>query len=228
VKKHNTKKNTGKYRRFSPAEDRALRKLFPHVPTAEVARILGFTLGAVYSRAQRLGIKKSRALREALMRGAVERCLHYGAATRFVRGQQPHNAGKKMWWDPGRSVLTRFRPGQRPPTWMPVGSVRVTHEGYLQRKLTDTGYTPRDWVGLHTIKWQRYRGPIPPGHALVFRDGDKRNVKLSNLELVSRAELMRRNSVHRLPEELKEVIRLNGVIKRTVRKYAQKQTQRSA
>jgi HNH endonuclease len=52
--------------------------------------------------------------------------------------------------------------------------------------------------------------------ALVFRDGDKANMALDNLELVTRAELMRRNSVHRNHPQIVELLRLRAVITRKI------------
>jgi hypothetical protein len=52
---------------------------------------------------------------------------------------------------------------------------------------------------------------IPEGHALLFKDKNRNNCAIENLELVTRAELSRRNCVwHTWPLELKQVIRLNN------------------
>jgi hypothetical protein len=114
---------------------------------------------------------------------------------------------------------TQFRKGSRPHTWQPIGATRITDDGYLQRKVTDTGYTPRDWVGEHVLLWTAAHGAPPPGHAVIFRDGDKRHVSLENLELVSRADLMRRNSIHAvLPPGLKAAVFQLGILRRALRR----------
>ena len=75
---------------------------------------------------------------------------------------------------------------------MPIGSERVTKDGYLQRKVTDTGYTPKDWVAVSHIEWEKHSGrKVPKGHAVIFRDSNNRNFAPANLELISRADLMR-------------------------------------
>lgn len=51
---------------------------------------------------------------------------------------------------------------------------------------------------------------------MAFRDGDRRNVTLDNLECVSRAENMRRNTIHRYPPELKQAIRAVAKLRRTL------------
>src|ERR1700743_1887372 len=83
---------------------------------------------------------------------------------------------------------TSFKPGYRSKSWVPIGTERVTSMGYLQRKVTDTGRAADDWVAVHVLNWEAENGPIPAGHLLAFRDGDKTNVDVANLELISRGE----------------------------------------
>ena len=52
---------------------------------------------------------------------------------------------------------------------------------------------------------------------VCFKDGNKTHIALNNLELLTRAERMRRNTIHRYPEELKSAIRAIGKLKRTIR-----------
>ena len=56
----------------------------------------------------------------------------------------------------------RFKPGNRPWTHRPVGAQRITKDGYLQRKVSDTGYTPRDWTGEHILMWEAVLCPWIP------------------------------------------------------------------
>ncbi len=121
---------------------------------------------------------------------------------------------KKIRQDWGSA--TRFKKGQKPHTWLPVGSTRVSADGYLQRKISDTGYPPRDWKGIHILLWEEHFGPIPTGHCVCFKDNNKQNVVIDNLELITRAERMRRNSIHRYPPELKSAIRVISKLKRTI------------
>ena len=115
----------------------------------------------------------------------------------------------------GRSAETRFKPGTVPPNHKPLGSERVV-DGYLQRKMTDTGYPPRDWVPVHVLIWREAHGPVPPDHAVRFKDGDRRNFDLANLECISRADLMRRNTRHNLPKPLADIIALRAALNRKI------------
>lgn len=55
---------------------------------------------------------------------------------------------------------------------------------------------------------------MPPGHAVVFLPGRRttelERITLDAIELVTRAELMKRNTLHRLPPEVVDLCRLRG------------------
>lgn len=102
----------------------------------------------------------------------------------FQKGIVPFNAGTKGVMSSNR---TSFKKGNKPHNWRPIGFERVSRDGYLQRKVTDTGCTKDDFVEVHRLVWEENNGPIPAGHIVIFIDGDKMNVEPENLELVSRA-----------------------------------------
>lgn len=106
-----------------------------------------------------------------------------GRDGRFKKGNRPSpKAGAK---GPNR---TSFKKGRKPHTWRPIGTERITKEGYLQRKVSDTGNTVRDYVEVHRLLWEEHHGPIPGGHVVIFKDGDRTNIVIENLMLVSRAD----------------------------------------
>jgi hypothetical protein len=161
-------------------------------------------------------------LRESQLRSFVRNhAIQSGRTGRFANGHRPFNKGMKGWQAGGRSAETRFKTGNRPQTWVPVGSTRVIKDGILQRKISDTGYTPRDWQSVHSMLWEEHHGPVPKGHIVVFRDGNNKNICIENLELISMTENMRRNSIHRLPEALADVCRIRGVLNRHINKSRQ-------
>jgi hypothetical protein len=92
----------------------------------------------------------------------------------------------------------------------------MSDDGYLQRKISDSHITRRDYVGWHHLVWRMHDREIPPGHALVFRDGDRTNCDINNLECISRGELMRRNSVHNYGPEIATLTQLRGAITRQI------------
>jgi hypothetical protein len=208
---------------WTPEEEEQLRTLYPDTPTKDLAKRFGRTLGQVYRKANKMGLNKSEVYLASPHACRLRRGDHIGAKTQFTKGQKPWNAGMTGLKPKGRSAETTFKTGNKPHTWKPIGTERITDDGYLQRKVSDTGYPPRDWVGVHVLVWQEHHGPIPKGCTVVFKNGNKQDVRIENLEMISRQELMRRNTIHRYPPALKEVIRLAGKLKRTIEDAHEKQ-----
>ena len=112
-----------------------------------------------------------------------------GAAYRFRCGQVPYTKGRK--WDEYMPEESRekcrtgwFRKEQKPHNWMPVGSEVVKGDGYLWRKIAE----PNMWRQVHILEWEKAHGPIPKGMCLTFLDGNRQNLALDNLMLISRRE----------------------------------------
>jgi len=208
----------GPRHKWTPLQLEALREWFPHTKTAKVADALGLTVELVNRKAYRLGLKKTPEYLASDDACRLRRDAKAGILYRFPKGNQPWNKGVKGVSYPG-SEATQFKKGQKSHTWKPLGTERLSKEGYLQRKMFDTGCTRRDFVAVHHLLWREHFGEIPEGHKIAFKDGDKTNIVIGNLELVTDAEMMRRNTIHNLPRELKQVIQLNGAIKRRIKKH---------
>lgn len=194
-----------------------LREFYPGQRTAEVAALLHCSVNSVHHKAGQLGIKKTREAIAQRAREAMADPNHPARRSQFHKGMTTWNKGIP-YQSGGRSVETQFKVGTPAMNWLPIGSERIRSDGYRERKLTDTGVTYRDFVLIHHIVWEEAGREIPTGHALIFKDGDKANFALDNLELISRAELMRRNSVHNLGPEVFAAKQLLGAIKRQINK----------
>lgn len=194
-----------------------LRRDYPDKDTKLLATKLKRTVIGCYQQAQLAGLKKSTAYAERKKARERETLRRAGVPHRFGKGHVPANAGlRRPGYAPGRMRKTQFKKGELPHTWKPIGSERV-NDGYLQRKVTDTGYSPRDWVPVHILIWQEAHGPVPPQHTVCFKDKDRTHIAVDNLELLSRQELMRRNSYHtNYPKEIGELIQLRGAIQRQI------------
>jgi hypothetical protein len=211
-------------RHYTPEDEFIVRKLYPRTSNAEIAEIIGRTPRNVGQFARKLGLKKSPAYIERAKPG------------QFHRGQTPPNKGlRRPGWAPGRMASTQFktgRPASEARNYVPVGSLRVTKDGYLERKVTDDAsvYPARRWVAAHRLVWEAAHGPIPAGHVAVFKPGcrttDVERITPDAVELVTRAELMRRNTFHRLPPELREVIQLTGALKRKINNRSKDRAER--
>ena len=202
---------------WTDPDDALMRKNYPDMSAAELAQLLGCSVSAVYNRANILGLKKSTAFLNGPKSGRAG-LADRGAQTRFKKGFTPWNAGMKGLDIGGKA--TRFKPGRRPLTWVPVGTEVETKDGYLKRKIRDDaapGMSRHNWQLVHIIVWEEANGPMPKNHCLRFRDGNKKNCSLDNLELITRAENAKRNTIHRYPPEVKQAIRLVGKLKRKIR-----------
>ena len=109
--------------------------------------------------------------------------LNTGFNGQFKKGNVPANKGKKGFMGANR---TSFKKGNTPYNYKPVGSERITKDGYIEVKVSD----PNKWRLKHIIIWERENGKVPKGYVLVFGDGNKNNLDISNLILISRKQLL--------------------------------------
>lgn len=195
---------------------------FANSRTQDLADALGVAYSQVAKLAQKLGLKKC----PEWMASGGGNYLDgtKGAGWRFKPGHASWIKGKKMGPEWGKK--THFKPGQRSINWQPIGSYRVA-AGYLQIKLHDTGYHVRDWVMVHRHVWEQAHGPIPAGMRLAFKPGrfstEAAAITPDALELVTPAEVMRRNTRHNLPPELNELIYTRAALTRAINSKAKEQ-----
>ncbi|CDF86369.1 conserved hypothetical protein [Pseudomonas knackmussii B13] len=204
-------------KRWLPADDERLRELYGTQSAEEVAELLGRTLSAVVSRASSLGLGKrpwtkadEDQLREIYPRSDMaDICRITGRTTTALRARAAI-LGIKRVDSPNRRLanqrhseyLRRCREeGFRNSTTAPIGAEAV-HGGKLYRKVADTGDSHQDWKLMHRVIWEEVNGPIPEGNLVVFRDGNTKNLTIENLELITKAERMRRHSIARYPREI--------------------------
>lgn len=209
------------YKIWTSDECDLLKSLYPDTATAEIAAKMGVRVNQVHGKASALGLKKSAEYLASDLACRMRRGDNIGAAYQFKPGAAPWNKGIKFD-SGGRSHQTRFKPGMRPHTWRPIGTERISKDGILERKITDTGITKHDYVAVHRLAWIERHGPIPAGCAIVFRDGNPSNLDIGNLECVTRAELMRRNSCHNYGKEIAQLVQLRGAITRQINKRERK------
>jgi hypothetical protein len=215
-------------RPWTRADDALLRAIYPEMYTADVAHWLGRTVCSIYGRSDKLGLNKSAGYLASDTACRLRRDNNaVGAPHRFPKGHVPANKGlRRPGWSAGRMKETQFKKGQRGSNWRPVGSHRLV-DGYRYTKVSDERFVPwtRNWKPTHVLLWQEHHGPVPPGHALKFVNGDRTDVRLENLELITRRELMLRNSMHNLPAPLPQTIQLLGALKRQINRRTRNEQQ---
>lgn len=215
-------------RPWTPAQLAELRARYPDEPTAPLAKALGHSLSSTYARAHALGLHKSAEFMSRVESGRLASGRWApgstpGLKTRFLPGHASWNKGK--CYNPGgRSVETRFRPGQASRRWDPavycVGALRITTDGCL---LIRVGPGPKEWMMMTRYAWWSATGHLPRRDQVVrAKNGDPHDCRIENLELVTRRENMLKNSVHTLPKPLAQLVQLRGALVRKIRNQERK------
>lgn len=168
-----------------------------------------FDMAQISKKAQRIGIRKSDdyKLRE----------INKG---RLPPGNIPWNTGQH-YNAGGKAKDTQFKPGSTPPNTCAVGTQRVNDKGYIEIKIEE-GEGRKKWKLLHREVWQRNHGKPPKGSIIIFKDHNKNNCAIENLQLITKEQLMLENSGHNYSEDLKEVMRLKAAITRKINRYAKR------
>lgn len=201
--------------KWSESDIAYLCAYYPGRPTHEVAKGLGRTYSATSQKARNLGLTKTDEYLSSESAGR-HNLIEGGKKHRFTKGHKTWNKG--LSWDSGgRSSETRFKPGDKPQTWQPVGTERKNKDGLLERKVSDTGVNREDWRPVHVLEWERHNGTVPGGCIVVFKNRDRDDIRIENLECITRAENMRRNSYLRYPKEVADAIRMRGALNRKIK-----------
>ena len=143
--------------------------------------------------------------------------------SKFQKGHTPFSKGKK--WDEymspesqARSRMTTFRKGDVPHNVQPLGSISIM-SGYWVMKVTNVGNQHQKWKFLHRLLWEKENGPIPKGMNVVFRNGDRSDIRMENLILMNNKEMARYTPVDDSEPEMQ---RFSEIIARVAAKVAEK------
>jgi hypothetical protein len=112
-----------------------------------------------------------------------------GRTGRFERGHVPFTKGKRQeeYMSPAgieKASKTRFKKGNKPHNWLPVGTVTTKSDGYLWIKTAE----PDKWMQYQRWIWLQAGRTIPDGCLVTFLDGNNRNFNLDNLAVVTEGE----------------------------------------
>ena len=178
-------KNKGPQHIWSDEEKQYLAEITPGRGYKEIQSMMSCKFGFDYTRHQ--------------IKGAITRNkLNTGRTGRFEKGHATWNKGTKGLT---KANVTSFKKGQKPHNYKPLGSERITKDGYCEIKVSDTG---RRWRPKHVLIYEIHHGKVPKGSAVIFLDGDKRNFDIDNLHLVTRNQLamLNKNSLIQKDAEL--------------------------
>jgi hypothetical protein len=114
----------------------------------------------------------------------ANRKLNSGLTGRFPKGTIPPNKGHKGYCPEG-CEKGWFQKGNLPKNHKPVGSERIdAKDGYVLIKTAE----PNVYRLKQRVIWESVNGPIPKGGLITFIDGNKLNLDIGNLRMVTKAE----------------------------------------
>lgn len=136
----------------------------------------------------------------------------------YKKGSIPFNKGTKGLCKPNK---TSFKKGNIPQNHRPVGSERINVDGYVEIKVAE----PNKWKNKGRVIYESVYGEIPKGHALIYLDGNKQNLDISNLKLIDRAEELIMNR-RKLRYKNKELTETGLLIAKVIHKRGQRTSER--
>lgn len=114
----------------------------------------------------------------------------------FKKGLIPHNKGRKMKEYMSDEGLEKIKKSQFKKGDSHTGDKHVTWGGGIQKMTKDCVHL---WDGTNKRvrrpkkNYEDVYGKVPEGFVIFHIDGNKDNDHYSNLEAISRAELLKRN-----------------------------------
>lgn len=184
-----------KWTTWPPAKLKWFKKLYATTTNADLSFIFEISKSTILKAGKALGLEKAP---EMFKSG------------QFKPGQEPANKGKTMSSEVREKVRhTWYKKGHKPKNTLYDGAIR-------QRKDSRTGITYKyirlsegNWELLHRHVWRQHNPDqeLKTEDYIRFKDGNSLNCDIGNLELITRKENMNRNTIHRYPSEVKQVIR---------------------
>ena len=199
--------------------DEIIALIYADMDNTDICEFLGIKRTDLISRACILGLKKSKKIMREVEK---RRTRNFSAKHQFKPGLVPWNKGMRGF-DPvlGRGL---YRPGNRSPQALPIGTTRVRGASkrdadarlYLEKKIAE----PSKWIRVHRLVWEAANGSVKPGYIVVFKPGThsviEEEITLDKLECITRIELAHRNHPMSHSPELAALYQLKSAISRQV------------
>ncbi|MET4727383.1 hypothetical protein ABIE09_001177 [Lysobacter enzymogenes] len=206
---------------WSESEIQLLYRHYVQCGARKVAELTGRSLQSIYYKAKQLKLRaKTRSWNGWTTEQKEQLTQLYSTTPNLALARalgHPVQGIQHMAVQMGlRKDLGQFNPNMHRRT--PIGHEITNSRGLLLRKVTDTRNAKRDYRPVHWIVWEDANGPIPPNHTFIFIDGNRRNIALNNLLLVSRQDKGLRflSKYHAYPLELKQAINALNYLKKAI------------
>lgn len=191
---------------YDPEFDRYVADNYLQLPLKKIALQFGYSYSKVYASLKRQGLSVPIEVAEA-----------HRAESQFKPGIISHNKGKKQteFMSPegiAKTLATRFKKNRPPHNHQPVGTESVDKQGYTKVKVAE-----KVWQFKHIVIWEAANEPVKKGEVIAFKDGNRANVVLENLEKISRKQLgIRNHNIEKVAESSRQLspAYVAGVLKR--------------
>ncbi|MGR3911612.1 HNH endonuclease signature motif containing protein [Burkholderia sp. SR8] len=222
--------------RWGSDDVQILRNLYPYHSNALIAQRLGRTVKHIEGKARKLGLRKPVEYLPPLNRNFGPRVIWTDEQVRFLKEHYPDSTietllpilnktysqivakARKLgikksaafWKEAGDRIMPLGAESRLPAH--PIGTEKIWG-GYVYIKVEDT----EGWVSKHRLAWRAHYGDYNlKTHSIWFIDRNPLNCDISNLELITKAELANRSSVLRYPEELRAVINMYNKLRKVI------------
>lgn len=203
-------------RLFTVDEDQFLKDNYLCIPAKRMSKMLGRSESAARQRMKLLGL--------VVPAETIKKFKH---DSQFSKGNPSFNSGKKQSEYMSEDAIERskkncFKSGHLPHNTRSDFEISIREDNRgVKYKFIRIGLSK--WIPLHRHNWIIANGEIKRDLKLIFKDGDTMNCDLENLELLTAAELMKRNSYHNYPQPIPKLIQLRGALNRRINKCIKKQ-----
>lgn len=203
-------------------KDFIMRTHYPHSSNVAISKLLNIKVSTLYRVASKMGLKKTpKYIKESTQLEWIMGKHENSKKCQFKKGHPTYNKGKKMPAEVREKVKhTFFKKGN-----LPANTYKEAEAGVISVRKDNGGRFYKfikiahgKWMLLHRYLWHEAYGDVPPCHVVVFKDGDSMNCTLDNLECITMAENMQRNTIHNLPEEIKANIDLTRLLNRKIKR----------
>lgn len=191
--------------KWSEEEIEFIREIYPYHENKEISKMVKDKFGFEVSATNLLNVRHNYKIpKKAIPNSGCYR-----------KGDVPWNKGKGMSDETREKVKkTWFKKGEIPKNHRPVGSTRITVDGYTEIKIAE----PNKWALYHRHLYEVEHGEkLKKNEAIIFADGDKTNFDIDNLLKVSRANLLYLNNKKLIfddPELTKTGVNVSKVVEK--------------
>ncbi len=185
---------------FSAEDDDYIRKNLSKLGSRKVGEHFEVSKTLILSRAKELNLQK------VLDKNAKKSQIQIGDKLSLGRKISPEHYEKMKPF--------MFKKGNQPINAKEVGYRRFHRDGYIEIK-TENGF-----VFEHRLIWEQNFGKIPEGHVIVFKDTDRTNLELENLECIPFEEnAIRNHFAPNYPREIQKLEYTRVKLERKIKQY---------